>query len=202
MGRQRSRKRKHFFLYFTGTLAVIIVLAGCQHQNVLLPQYHMIHRAEESMAAGNFYAALAANDRAKRALYKTVGDRILLQRGIIHAHPDNPDQDYRQAMTCFNVVLEEFPESSLKDEVTIWRAFVEHMIAQEYAHDYYADKSHFLALMLAEQDASIEGIQTRLRYEKYRLKKSKKRVQELESQIDELKKIDLGIELKKRESAP
>ena len=152
------------------------------------------------MAEGNFEAALAANDKAKKALYKTAGDRILLQRGIIHAHPDNPQQDYRRALECFDTALQEFPTSSLNSEIAVWRAFVGQMAEQEDELVYYTDKSHLLALTISERDHTISSIQTRLRYERYQLKKSKKRVEELESQIDELKKIDLGIEMKKRES--
>lgn len=153
------------------------------------------------MVEGNFDAALAENERAKGSLYKTVGDWILLQRGIIYAHPRNPDRDYRQAMANFDALLEEFPKSLLRADTQVWRATVEHMETQENELTHCIDRSRLLQMTIAEQDEAIEGINTRLRYERYRLRKSKKRVKELESQIDELKKIDLGIELKKREGA-
>ncbi|HSH13315.1 MAG TPA: tetratricopeptide repeat protein [Desulfurivibrionaceae bacterium] len=47
-------------------------------------------------------------------------DEALYNLGLIYAHGENPDKDYRQAREFFNRLSSEFPDSPLAEEARIW----------------------------------------------------------------------------------
>ncbi|MBN2538872.1 MAG: tetratricopeptide repeat protein [Deltaproteobacteria bacterium] len=48
------------------------------------------------------------------------GDRALFNIGLIYAHHKNPQRDYKKSITFFKKMIDEFPESPLIDEASLW----------------------------------------------------------------------------------
>lgn len=48
--------------------------------------------------------------------YPATGDRALFEMGIIHAHPQNEQKDYRQALGCFQNLIRDYPGSRYRQD--------------------------------------------------------------------------------------
>jgi tetratricopeptide (TPR) repeat protein len=51
---------------------------------------------------------------------ETPGDEALFNIGLIFAHYDNPDKDYKKSLGFFQKLISEFPQSFLKEQAKIW----------------------------------------------------------------------------------
>jgi hypothetical protein len=120
-------------------------------------------KASALMFKGDYEASLKHNRRVLRQFPRTLGDQALFQMGLNYSHTENPNPDNQKSIECFQRIIEEFPESSIRDEAVIWILFIQKSIENKKRFD-------------------------NLQHQKENLK----------DQIEKLKKIDLGIEDKKR----
>jgi tetratricopeptide (TPR) repeat protein len=71
--------------------------------------------------ADDFERALKRNQEILSANPKTSpGDEALFNIGLIYAHPENPQKDYKKSMVYFQRLLKEFPRSFLVEEAKMW----------------------------------------------------------------------------------
>jgi len=154
------------------------------------------------MARGRYQASLKENKKALQRFSSATADQALYQRGLIYASIENPEFDTQIAMSYFQRVIDEFPESPLKTEADIWRRLLKSLMGKGNHIDHLKDK-------VASQQREIEvsqGAIDRLSASEILLRTEAERlrikVEKLEYQLEHFKKIDLGIEKKKRVSAP
>ena len=48
------------------------------------------------------------------------GDRALYNIGLIYAHNENPEKDYKKAVSFLNRLIREYPRSALSEEAKVW----------------------------------------------------------------------------------
>lgn len=133
--------------------------------------------AEEYIVRKDFEAALSENNLAFDVLrYET-----LFQKGIIYAHPNNPLKNYDKAYNYTNVIVKN------KKDVPL-TLFNNSLILSS------------LFKQLIEKDKTIEQLKAQCQDEKQRVATLQEKTNELESQIEHLKEVDLKIEEKKRKS--
>ncbi len=71
--------------------------------------------------AGDFEKALKRNQEILSANPKTPpGDEALFNIGLIYAHSENPQKNYRKSMEYFHRLLKEFPRSPFIEEAKMW----------------------------------------------------------------------------------
>ncbi len=152
----------------------------------LFPQYtkkwqgkQTLARAKALMLIGYFDSSLKNNEEVLRLYPQTLGDQALFQMGLNHAHPKNPNQDYQKAVKCFQSIINEYPESNIRDEAELWAMFLQEIVVKN-------EKIVSKNKEVTNKDEEINNLQHQIENLKY--------------QIESLKDIDLGIEEKKRES--
>ena len=124
MGKKRKRNGKHLFLHGACLLAVFILNAACAH-TLNLPKkwqgHKHLERAETLATKGDFEEALKADEEVLRLFPEaSPGDRALFHMGVVWAHPDNPGQNYENALACFKRLVRDFPQSALREEARVW----------------------------------------------------------------------------------
>ena len=136
MGGKRSGKRDYFFLFITGLIfyslfscalvkekpvekvvekvvekTIVIEKENCTHQHVL----ESLERHED------FETLLKQKLETLAALPKNrPADELLFVLGLLYAHPENPNKNYKKALTFFQRVINEYPRSACVREAKIW----------------------------------------------------------------------------------
>ncbi|MBW2143460.1 MAG: hypothetical protein JRG75_03570 [Deltaproteobacteria bacterium] len=174
MGRKRARKRQFFFLYAVCFLIAALGIPACSHLPITWQARHHIEGARELMSKGDFGAALKDTEEVLRTSPETLGDEALYLIGIIYAHPQNPSSNWERSLESFQTLIEKYPGSKLVQASEAWSS-----------------------VLLKITDTEREVVQL-----KDIIKKKQGEVENLKTQIDNLKKIDLGIEEKKRRNLP
>jgi DNA repair exonuclease SbcCD ATPase subunit len=222
MGQKQTRRRQHILLYLAGLFAVIIGLDGC----ALLPdrwvaQEH-ISKARFYTAKKNFEDALGETQATLRLFPRTLGDQAYFQQGLIYAHPENPNRDFEKSREAFSKVLRRYPLSRYALEAEIWvmvlidfqLARQKHAELQELIEGQERLLSELDKRRQAEQESTAkatETLQRKLASERAAAANSRadlekqlnalqSEIEDLQSQIRQLKEIDIGIEEKKRQS--
>lgn len=193
MGAERAGKRKHLFLHLACGLILSVGLSGC----TLFPSSwrgeKSIDEARLLMAKGDYEGSLRESETLLRASRRTRGDKALFQMGLVYAHPENPNSDYRKSKESFQIILDEFPQSPLRYEAKIFSALLQKIQDKDQA--------------IADRDEALAAINKRDKLFKEELTKKKstienltEEIRKLQEQIERLKEVDLKIEEKKRES--
>jgi len=91
-----------------------LILGGC-----VLKENLLLTDAQDLMIRGEYGRALEKN-RQLLEKYPRMGDKALFQMGLITAHPQNPDKDYKKSLKYFQRLIKEFPKSDLKNQAQIW----------------------------------------------------------------------------------
>jgi len=170
MGRKRTRKRQLFFLYFACFLIIMLGLPACSHLPMAWQARHHIEDAKALMSKGDFDAALKDTEAVLRTSPETLGDEALYLIGIIYAHPKNPSSNWVRSLESFQTLIEKYPGSKLVQASEAWSSVL---------------------LKITDTEREIAQL-------KNMINKKQGEVENLKTQIDNLKKIDLGIEEKKR----
>ena len=192
MGRERIWKGKHLFLYLTCGVTILSGIAGCVHfPNQWKGEKHLAI-ARTLMAKGDYEASLKENEEVASLFPRTLGDRALYQMGLVYIHPENPNRDYYKSLECFQTIIKEYPESITEGEAIIWIAFLEKTVNNEKKIDELNEEINLLENTIQTKMKRIRNLRSRIDV----LRAQKKN---LESQIERLKEIDIGIEEKKRE---
>ena len=118
MGGKCTGKRKRVFIYYTCLLVTSLLGTGCStvfNSKKGTEAYRLLFRAEELMTEGKYEVALEKTDKAlSLSLFGPPGDYALFRMGLLWAHPDNPQKDYKRSLICFERLIKEFPESELR----------------------------------------------------------------------------------------
>ena len=117
------------------------------------------------------------------------GDEALLLTGVIFAHPKNPNSDRKKSIETFESLMKRYPNSDHLAEAELYV---------------------FLLCEIKNTDRKISSLNTtaferqkeinRLQEQLHDLRTNV--VEKLRSQLDNLKKVDLGIEEDKRKNLP
>ena len=126
------------------------------------------------MSKGDFDAALKNTEDVLRTSPESMRDEALYLIGIIYAHPRNPRSNRQRSLESFQTLIEKYPGSKLVQESEVWSSVL---------------------LKLTDTEREIAHL-------KETINKKQGEVENLKTQIDNLKKIDLGIEEKKRRNFP
>jgi len=147
-----------------------------------------IVEARTLMFKGDHEASLKYNKKVLRQFPRTLGDQALFQMGLSYAYPEKPDIDNQKAIECFQNIIETFPKSSIRDEAGIWILFLQKAI-----------KNNSRVGNLLQQVEKLKKTDLQKTIENNdRFDNLKQQKEDLKDHIEKLKKIDLGIEDKKR----
>lgn len=180
MGRERTRKGKHFLFYPACCIAMLLLgICGCIRFMEALKDKDHLSSARTLFADGKYEAALKETREVLRLYPRDLGDEAIFQMGLIYACPKNPDQDYERALKHFQRVIKEFPKSKIRSQAEAQVLFIQEreIIGQ-----------------LKQKNGDLEKA---LKKEKENVKELESQVEKLKDQLLRLKEIDLGIEEKK-----
>jgi outer membrane protein assembly factor BamD (BamD/ComL family) len=149
-------------------------IPACSHLPVAWQARHHIEGAKEQVSKGDFDAALKGAEEGLRTSPETMGDEALYLIGVIYAHPKNPGADWERSLESFQTLIEKYPGSELIQASEAWSSVL---------------------LKITETEREIAQL-------KDTITEKQGEVENLKTQIDSLKKIDLGIEEKKRRTLP
>ncbi|MBU3948890.1 MAG: hypothetical protein KJ882_05065 [Proteobacteria bacterium] len=187
MGRKQTGKREHFFFYLTCIIIVfdISVFSGCA-----LNAKHKLMETQDLMTQGDYNLALEKDQQILKECPQ-IGDYALFHMGLILAHPDNPDKDYKNSLKYFKKLIEEFPGSNLRNDAQIWASLLNGVIKQQAEAIRLIEKINLLKSDNQIKDKKIDELQKNNQIKD-------KKAEELQQQIEKLKEIDLNIQIKKR----
>ena len=181
MGAERTRKRKHLFLHIACCMITLVSISGCMHVWQKWQSEDHLSNAGKLMGQGAYEEALQESKEALRIYPHSMGDRALHMIGLLYVHPENPNRDYETSLENFERLIDEFPESPLRNDTEIWIAVIQ--------------ESGTLQHGLVQANDMIEQ-------KNKRISMLERQIQELKDQIEKLKKVDLGIEERKRQELP
>ncbi len=169
MGRERTRKGKHFLFYPACCIALLLGLWGCTHFQEKWMGERRLARAETLLAEGKYEESISKAKEVLKLYPRTLGDEALFRMGLIYIYPRNPDQDYERSLKCFQRVIKEYPRSKLKNQAKLWACVLREIM---------------------DKERKIGGL-------KRKIKELQSQAEKLKNQLLRLKEIDLGIEGKK-----
>jgi len=113
----------------------MILNGGCATTSNLQKRWQArknLELAEKLISKGDYAGALKENEQIVRLFpSEPPGDSALLYMGLIWAHPDNPQKNYAKALESFQLIQRDYPQSELKQEVSVWSDVIEKLIAYE-----------------------------------------------------------------------
>ena len=143
------------------------------------------------MGSNNFKSALTANQLAIDDPLQTQMDLKIFQRGLIYAHPQNPERNIKKSRKYFQEVIENYPDSTLATAAAILILSLDKIAKTEKA--------------LQEHQKTIETHQSKIKNQAILINDQANRINELNNQIlllkeqiENYKTIDLNTEKKKK----
>ncbi len=79
-----------------------------------------ILRSRRLLASGRYAEALRENVKILSMPESPFKDKALFNMGLIYAHFDNPDTDYKKSIAYFSKLISEYPQSPLAEQARIW----------------------------------------------------------------------------------
>jgi tetratricopeptide (TPR) repeat protein len=181
-------------------MSVLLGMAGCVTYAEKRKMEAPLALAGAFMSGGDFQAALKENDKVFRNPSEILRDRALFQRGLIYSHPQNPNQNYQKSIEYFQKLLEEYPDSGLKNAAEVWILSLHQIVRMRDEFVSLSGKIGLMDTTIKEQRRTINQFQEELRKQQANTVKQKILIDELKDQIETLKNIDLRIEKKKRKA--
>jgi len=165
-------------------------------------------------AEGNFASALNENEKVlSLAGRDTPIDEALFTIGLIHAHFDNLAKDYGKSLIALRKLINDYPGSLLAQQAKVIVGLIQdcdklnrrveklnHTIKVLQKADTAGETKRTEQVKTAEQAKMAEQAKaiTVLTQENEKLSNS---IERLNTIIDELKKVDIDVDQKKREKA-
>ncbi len=181
MGAKQTRTGQQLLLFVTCSVMWSLTAMGCLHWPPQPQGEKQLLEARQRFAAGDYSSALEINRSVLVQFPERLADQALFQIGMVYAHPDNPDRDIHKALQSFQDIIDRYPASHLQPEAHLWLAVMGQLSAQE-------GQIRFLT----RRSASLEKT----------LKMQKRKISQLQDQLEKLKRIDIHMEEKKREAIP
>jgi hypothetical protein len=208
MGRERSWKMERLFLYIASGMILLAFTMGCASFSSQKPKRQdfqgtaavaaELAGADTAIANGDFPLALQKNMDISAQYPDVLADQILFQRGRIHSHPRNPEQNLPTAIEVFRELTEKYPTSRWGGEAEAWISTIEGIILKDQALIVLKKDLRKREKTIAQLTTQATGRQALIKQLNSQLLQLESQVSELEGQIEKLKKVDLGIEEKKR----
>jgi len=216
MGGKRTRKREHILLYFTCILTSLWTLPACTHLPKGWLGEHHFDRADSLLNMTEYGASLMENEYILERSPKSLGDQALYRIGLIYVHPENEAADEQKALEAFKKILKEYPESPLKEWARVWVLTITKMWHEKKIIRELNEKISKLNEKISKLKKNDEEKQERIqilnsaqgdskeiiKQMKHRIASLEVEIQDLKSQMEKLKKIDLRIEEEKRKLFP
>ena len=181
MGAKQTRTGQQLLLFLTASIIWVMTTAGCLHWPLQPQGEKQLRAARQSFASGDYHKAHAINQRVLTRFPVRLADQALFQIGLVYAHPDNPDQDIQKAAESFRGIIDRYPSSHLQPEAQVWLSVLDQISDQE-------DQIR----CLSERNAPLERA----------FIMQKKKIRQLQDQLEKLKRIDIHMEEKKRKAIP
>ncbi len=144
-----------------------------QHQFTKKRKVHKgLAKAKALMVNGHYELSLRNSEEVLGLYPQTLGDQALFQMGLCHAHPMNPNQDYRKSMECFKGIIDKYPKSKVRYDAGLWVLLLQEITAKDNT--------------IINKDKDIHNLHLQ--------------IDDLKQQIESLKDIDLRLEEKKRKT--
>jgi len=173
MGRKRDRKRKFFYLYFAVIVISIQLLGGCTTLKWVLTGKQDLSEAKQLAMHGDQTEALKKYEQILKT-FPEMGDQTLFWMGVLYAQPRGGKSDYQKSLDVFQAILDKYPHSDLREEARVMAALIKELLNQEQS----------IRTSQKQTDAW------------------EKKAEALKQKIEQMKKIDRDIELKKRRLKP
>jgi hypothetical protein len=221
MGGKRSGKRKHIQL----CIAVLILLSplACAFDQMMNTKMvdasgeearaHLI-LGRKFFAEGNFASALNEHEKVLSLAGRDMPiDEALFTIGLIHAHFDNLAQDYGKSLIVLRILIKDYPGSPLAQQAKVIVGLIQHTDKLNRR----VEKLNDTIKGLQDVDSGGETKQTEQVKQTEQTKiaeqakaiaaltqeneKLIRTIERLNTIIDELKKVDIDVDQKKREKA-
>ncbi len=93
-----------------------------KRNNRLVSNVHLL-RGQKFLLNGDYERALKENRQIlEMSVISPLRDRALFNIGLVYAHYDNPDKDYKKSLGYFTRLIKEHPDSPLLGQARIWQS--------------------------------------------------------------------------------
>ena len=154
------------FILFITTIALL--LCSCSQFNETASVKAALREANDHFNRGDYQASLQKYEQII-ATSPTTEDRVLFEMGAIYAHPKNAQKDYRKAVTYFQQIVSEHPESDYRQDSEMMVFYIDNVVAR--------DK------VIAKQQTQIENLQQEIKNRTNEIANTKKTIADLEQKI-------------------
>jgi tetratricopeptide (TPR) repeat protein len=122
MGREQTWTRK--YVHFSIASLIFLSLFGCaatKDAKVQKEAWEYLLGGQKLLAQGNYDGAIEEYQKAlSLSPQKTPEDEALFNMGLVYAHFGNPKRNYEKSLNLFLRVLNDYPQSRLKEQAKIW----------------------------------------------------------------------------------
>lgn len=115
MGKKKSWIGEHINFFFVCIIITPILIFGCSHLNEGFQAKSTFKEANDLFIQGSYKASLSKYQQIIEK-YRTTGDRVLFEMGIIYAYPMNEQKDYQKSLECFQKLVKDYPESGYRKD--------------------------------------------------------------------------------------
>jgi tetratricopeptide (TPR) repeat protein len=174
-------------------------------------QAHLV-LGRKYFAEGNFTSALEENEKVLfLAGRNTPIDEALFSIALIHAHFDNLARDYRKSLIALRKLIEDYPGSPLAQQAKVIVGLIQNnnslnrrverlnsIITELQKADIGSETKRVEQVKRTDQTKTAEQVKTitALTQENEKLSLT---IERLNTIIDELKRVDIDVDQKKRE---
>jgi hypothetical protein len=158
------------------------------------------------LSKGEFESSLKTSKEVLEKSYVPLGDLALYQIAMAYAHPKNPKVDIRESIRSFQTIVLEFPHSEVKGEADLWALTLTRLLEMEKEvqnlrsslslSEKACEESKRMTKAALQDLSKTEAFNVKLKEQAEELQA---RIDQLQAQMESLKKVDLTIEKKKRE---
>lgn len=106
-----TRTGRHLCLALLCLMLAPILIGGCS--NSAARARAAFAEANDLFSRGSYPAALESYARIAEE-HPPARERVLFERGIVYAHPQNEQRDYQKALECFQELVRDYPESAYR----------------------------------------------------------------------------------------
>ena len=207
MGNEHGWKRKHFYLHLAGCLVLLIGTQGCAYVSWTTWEGRQeLKHAHALLTQGEFESSLKTSKEVLEKSYTPLGDLALYQIAMAYAHPKNPEVDIKESIRSFQTIVSEFPKSEVRGEAELWVLTLTKLMEIEKEAQTLRSSLSLTEKAFEESKRMTKTTQQDLnRTEAFNVKLKEQakelqaRIDQLQAQMESMKKIDLTIEKKKRE---
>lgn len=120
-----------------------------------------LEEANRFFSRGNYKASLSSYARIIEK-YPGVGDRVLFEMGIIHAHPANQDRDYRKSLECFEQLIRNYPGSGYRQDSEMMVFHINNGVVKDKVIEAQRERIETLGQAVTNRDGEIASLQKRI----------------------------------------